>query len=145
MLLSALMVLLQLPAGAPVGQPVRLTLEPSTVAPGDAVHVFVEVATAGHLIVLRLAADGRAEVVFPADPSSTFVARGVNQPPAGVSVLANGGRAASRARWRSSRSSSVSSWRRLGRAGAGQRHGVRRDGPIARCRAAHAGPRVLPL
>lgn len=71
------MVLLQLPAGSPVGQPVRLTLEPSTVAPGDAVHVFVEVATAGHLIVLRIAADGRAEVVFPADPSEgTFVSAG---------------------------------------------------------------------
>ena len=90
MLLSALIALLQMPAGAPVGQPVRLTLEPSTIAPGDAVHVFVEVATAGHLIVLRIAADGRAEVVFPAEPSEgTFVSAGSYeiQPPGRTSAF----------------------------------------------------------
>ena len=90
MLLSVLIALQQMPAGAPVGQPVRLTLEPSTVASGDAVHVFVEVATAGHLIVLRIAADGRAEVVFPAEPSEgTFVSAGSYeiQPPGRTSAF----------------------------------------------------------
>ena len=39
-----LLALLQSPVGAPAGQPLRVTLDPSTVAPGEAVHVFVEVA-----------------------------------------------------------------------------------------------------
>lgn len=90
MLLSVLIALQQMPAGSPAGQPVRLTLEPSTIAPGDAVHAFVEVATAGHLIVLRIAADGRAEVVFPAQPSEgTFVSAGSYeiQPPGQTSAF----------------------------------------------------------
>jgi len=90
MFLSVLIALQQMPAGAPVGQPVRVTLEPSTIAPGDAVHAFVEVATAGHLIVLRVTADGRAEVVFPADPSEgTFVSAGSYeiQPPGRTSAF----------------------------------------------------------
>jgi hypothetical protein len=76
-IVSVLAALLQIPAGAPAAQPVRLTLDPSTIAPGEAMHVFVEVATAGHLLVLRVASDGRIEVVFPATPSEgTFVSAG---------------------------------------------------------------------
>jgi len=77
MFLSVLAILLQVPVGAPAGQPVRLTLEPSTMGPGEAVYAFVELATAGHLLVLHVTSDGRTDVVFPADPSEgTFVAAG---------------------------------------------------------------------
>ncbi len=73
MLLPALAVALSLPAA----QPVRLTLDPVAVAPGDRVRVFVDVVSAGHLLVLRVGADGRVAIVFPFDPAEgTFVEAG---------------------------------------------------------------------
>jgi hypothetical protein len=77
MFLSVLPVLLQLPVGTPAVRPVRVTLDRVTVAPSEPVRVFVDVATPGHLLVLRAASDGRIEVVFPFDASEgTYVQAG---------------------------------------------------------------------
>jgi hypothetical protein len=75
--LSVLLVLLQVPVGTPAVRPVRVTLDRVTVAPSEPVRVFVDVATPGHLLVLRAASDGRIEVVFPFDASEgTYVQAG---------------------------------------------------------------------
>ena len=77
MFLSVLPVLLQVPVGTPAVRPVRVTLDRVTVAPSEPVRVFVDVATPGHLLVLRAASDGRIEVVFPFDASEgTYVQAG---------------------------------------------------------------------
>jgi len=61
----------------PIAQPVRLTLDPVTVGSGDRVRVFVDVASGGHLLVLRVGVDGRVAIVFPFDPAEgTFVDAG---------------------------------------------------------------------
>lgn len=58
-------------------RPVRLWLGASPVATGDVVPVYVAAANDGYLLVLRVATDGRVDVVFPADPQTDGrVARG---------------------------------------------------------------------
>ncbi|HEX4601334.1 MAG TPA: DUF4384 domain-containing protein [Gemmatimonadales bacterium] len=52
------------------GKPVRVWLGAgSTLVRGDPVHVYVQAATAGSLVVLHRRTDGRIEVLFPANPS----------------------------------------------------------------------------
>lgn len=58
-------------------RPVRLWLGSSPVAPGETVPVYVATASSGYLLVLRVATDGRVDVVFPDDPAADgYVGRG---------------------------------------------------------------------
>lgn len=68
-----------IPTAADEG-PLRLWLGPSPVAPGEVVPVYVAAASAGYLLVLRVATDGRVDVVFPADPGANgHIGRGTYQ------------------------------------------------------------------
>lgn len=72
-------------------QPVRVTLYPTTVVAGERVRVYVDLADAGHLLVLRVATDGRVTVVFPFDPAEgTLIAAGTYElrPPAELTAFA---------------------------------------------------------
>jgi hypothetical protein len=68
------------PALSPAVQPqdphIRVTLSDDRVRRGDRVRVKVKTAESGHLVVLRLDAEGRVRVVFPVDPSDSTNIRG---------------------------------------------------------------------
>ncbi len=78
MLLAALAIVAHPLAAYVAAQPIRVWLEPAgVVAPGARMHVYVDLARAGHLVALRFTTTGRIAVLFPQDPDEgTYLAAG---------------------------------------------------------------------